>query len=48
MKFNIAEIDKDYRVITDSFYKEFETKTEADKWCKDNSRSGYYYFVIEE
>lgn len=45
MKVFIDEYDNDYRAVTDTFEKEFETLEEAEQWCRDNKWSGYSYFI---
>lgn len=45
MKVFINEFDRDYGTVTDSITKEFQSIQEADIWCKENSWSGYHYYV---
>ncbi len=45
MKFEIAEIDNDYRCYVGSEIMEFESKEDADKYCKNASWSGISYIV---
>jgi hypothetical protein len=41
----IDEFDRDYRVVTRSFYMSFSSEDEANKWCLNNSWTGCYYFI---
>ena len=45
MKFIIIEVDKDYHTITSMQKKDFNNLKSAENWCKENSWSGYDYFV---
>jgi len=44
-KFTIVEFDKDYKVVTGTAVKKFNSLEEAEEYCKKESWSGYYYFV---
>lgn len=45
MNVYIVKFDNDYHTMTDSFDKEFTSIEEAEQWCKDESWSGYTYYV---
>lgn len=47
MKFNIIEVDRDYRVVTDNYTKEFPSKKEADEYCRKKSWTGADYYAYE-
>ena len=46
MKFFIAQFDKDYHCLTRKFIMQFKNKKLVQKWCRDNSWSGYDYLII--
>lgn len=48
MKFEIIEVDRDYRTITNTLFKYFDTEKDADKWCEEKSWTGYDYSVIRK
>lgn len=48
MKFFVIEVDQDYHTISDSYFKDFENKETAEKWCKDHSWGGYDYFLVDD
>lgn len=45
--FYIHEIDRDYNSWTGSVIIGFASKEEADKYCKEQSWAGHYYFAEE-
>lgn len=45
MKVFINEYDKDYHTVTDTIEKEFDNLGQAQLWCKENSWSGYSYWI---
>lgn len=45
MRVFIDEFDRDYRTITNSLEKEFDSIQEAEEWCKEASGSGYTYLI---
>lgn len=47
-KFEITEVDNDYRTWTDSFIKEFPSLKDAEKYCEEQSWTGYMYFISRE
>ena len=47
-KFEIVEIDKDYNAWVNTQLLEFETREDAEKYARDISWSGSYYYVGEE
>jgi len=47
-KFEIVEIDRDYRAWVSSEILEFEDLAAANKYCTEQSWSGYDYFVTKE
>lgn len=46
-RFYIHEIDRDYNSWTGSVIMGFPSKEEADKYCKEQSWTGHYYFAEE-
>lgn len=45
LEFTITEIDKDYRALSGTAKLEFKSWNDAEKYCKEESWSGYDYFV---
>jgi len=45
MLFEIVEVDRDYGTVTKVDWKEFETRDDAEKWCRDESWTGFAYHV---
>jgi hypothetical protein len=48
MKFKICIFDNDYHTVTDYEFKEFNSKEEAIRYCKESSWRGEIYFLDEE
>ena len=46
--YTIAEFDRDYRTVSDTFHKKFDTKEQAEEWCRNAMWSGYSYHVLGE
>lgn len=46
-EFEIIEVDRDYRTVTNVYRKEFKSKKDAQEYCEKKSWAGYYYFVKE-
>lgn len=47
-KFNIAEVDNDYRTIIEVRELEFDNLEAAKAFCEKHSWTAYYYFVKGE
>lgn len=45
MKVFIDEYDRDYGTVVGYLEKDFETLEDAEVWCKENSWSGYSYWI---
>lgn len=45
MRVLINEYDRDYHTVTDTLDKEFSSLVEAELWCKENTWSGYSYWI---
>jgi len=45
MTFEIIEVDRDYNSVSDVKWMEFDSREEAEKWCKNETWTGHYYFV---
>jgi hypothetical protein len=43
--FEIVEVDRDYNTVTDIKSMEFESREAAEKWCRDETWTGHFYFV---
>lgn len=41
----IAELDRDYRVVTDTFYMKFNSDEEAEAYCREKSWTGFSYYA---
>ncbi len=48
MEFKIAEFDNDYNSLIRILFKEFESKKEAEEWCRAASWSGADYMILED
>jgi hypothetical protein len=46
--YEIAEIDRDYRAWSGTYYKHFSTRAEAEAYCDKESWTGYDYYIREE
>jgi hypothetical protein len=46
-KFEIIEVDRDYRKVTGAEVKEFPSKADADAYCRKESWTGYTYYARE-
>ena len=45
--FDIVEVDKDYNTVSRIFTMQFADLKEADEWCRNESWTGYFYFVMK-
>lgn len=43
--FEIVEVDKDYNTVSRVFTMQFNQLSEAEEWCRNESWTGYFYFV---
>ena len=48
MKYKIVEVDKDYHVVSETFFRDFDTIEEAEEYCRKSGGGGYAYYVVEK
>lgn len=42
----VVELDRDYRTVTDTEFKDFQSNEDADRYAREKSWTGYEYYAL--